>query len=255
MKEQRREADRKRLIEEEKRRALQAEREAAAAELQQKQSEDRQKELEAITKAYEEEVAAAKQQALADAEELADMSPDVRDLLKLKVPQIKEQFLMGKYIDGPGKFISEEEALRIARGRFIDKHVNIAANSVRDQFRELMRERAELEGQRKAKEAAEAQRLKEDFEKQERSLHAERLKHFDQARKELRANLHIADFNAVLAPSTRCEHGMDITYWAGKYGNGIKCKKCGVELTTSHQDITQYYATSAEMEEAIQRQR
>ena len=70
----------------------------------------------------------------------------------------------------------------------------------------------------------------------------------------MRNKLKIPNFQKALPPVSRCEH-VNIKYWATLYGKGIRCKDCNMELTKSHEDLSQLCTISAELEDAIQRHR
>ena len=70
----------------------------------------------------------------------------------------------------------------------------------------------------------------------------------------MRSKLKIPNFEKATPPVTRCEH-IDIKFWATLYGKGVKCKACGMELTKSHEDLSQLCTVDAETEDAIQRHR
>jgi len=197
------------------------------------------------------DIATAIEQSQREAMFIAE-TPAMDRFFEDQVPKITEEQKQGIGTeDGYGIFIVPKVAKGIAKRRFIDGSVNVARREVRDKWSVIWsdkREIVELEREHEAKMAANRWRSERTRRESEAAAHLAQLREETEARK---TRLVIPNFHLAHPPVTRCEH-QNVKFWGTAYARGLRCKDCNMELTRSHEDVTQQYTASSDVEEAVQ---
>ena len=169
--------------------------------------------------------------------------------------QIMEEFKQGIGTeDGFAEFIEPEAAVIVAKEKYIKKTIAVARLNCRRKWEEVWAGKKEEARLNREAEAAAAELRREEDERIAEESRMEYLQQVALERDLMRNKLKIPNFQKALPPVSRCEH-VNIKYWATLYGKGIRCKDCNMELTKSHEDLSQLCTISAELEDAIQRHR
>ena len=156
--------------------------------------------------------------------------------------------------DGFAMFIEPEQAMEVAKEQYRVKTVAIARAACRKKWEAIWAGKKEEARLNREAEIAAATLRKEEDERLARESREAYVAQVALERDLMRSKLVIPNFQRAQPPITRCEH-TEIKYWATLYGKGVRCKVCKMELTKSHEDLSQLCTVDAETEDAIQRHR
>jgi hypothetical protein len=195
---------------------------------------------------------------------IADAKREVDDIIdtpimiaefESQVEQIVENWKNGIGTDdGFAQFLEPQEAFEVAKRDYRIKTIAIARVKCREKWETIWAGKKEEARMNREAEAKAAELRRQEDERVAEESRQEYLEQVALERELMRSKLKIPNFEKATPPVTRCEH-IDIKFWATLYGKGVKCKTCGMELTKSHEDLSQLCTVDAETEDAIQRHR
>ncbi|KAL4100502.1 hypothetical protein PRIC1_008294 [Phytophthora ramorum] len=222
-------------LQQETQKNIQEENEAAAREA---------KEDDILSQQMHRELARREKLLYADAIRLTTYNESVSSQIDFQVQ--RKLNVLGQQVAGGSASVMHEVKENFAR-QFVQGKLALVKKTWERKTKRVINKRIKARKEREFRIRQEEELVKEVNESNERELAALKSNQEQRAKEEL---LRIPNFQAAVEQAFKCEH-LELKAWGTKYDFGLKCKKCGKEMSKSSDDPDQARGGDPEFDEDV----